>query len=68
LLINAQDDPFLSTSCFPYKEADESDFFHLETPKKGGHVGFVSATGINGVYWHETRIIAFLSKQLATVK
>lgn len=68
LLINAQDDPFLTTSCFPYKEAKESIFFHLETPKKGGHVGFVSSTGINGVYWHETRIIAFLSKQLATVK
>jgi predicted alpha/beta-fold hydrolase len=68
LLINAQDDPFLTPSCFPYKEAEESAFLHLETPKKGGHVGFVSTTGINGVYWHETRIIKFLAEQLTAIK
>jgi predicted alpha/beta-fold hydrolase len=60
LLINAQDDPFLTPSCFPFKEAEANKYFHLETPKKGGHVGFVSSNLLGGIYWHEKRALAFL--------
>ena len=42
LLINAQDDPFLRTpSCFPYAQASRNRQVYLETPPRGGHVGFV---------------------------
>ncbi len=62
LLINALDDPFLAGACFPYEAAEKSDFFHLETPKYGGHVGFVMFRN-NGEYWHETRAASFVRDQ-----
>jgi predicted alpha/beta-fold hydrolase len=64
LLINAQDDPFLTPSCFPFKEAEASKYFHLETPIKGGHVGFVSNILLSGNFWHEKRSLEFLWKQI----
>jgi len=42
LVLNALNDSFLSKDCYPYKEAEENPFLYLETPAKGGHVGFVS--------------------------
>jgi len=60
LLINALDDPFLTKKCFPFEIANASKTLFLETPKKGGHMGFLSKTGINGIYWHEQRVIDFL--------
>lgn len=62
LIINALDDPFLTSNCFPYKIAETSDFLFLETPHKGGHVGFLSKTGIHGIYWHEQRAIEFITE------
>jgi len=62
LLINALDDPFLTPSCFPYEQAKSSEYLFLETPKKGGHVGFVSSLFLGGVYWHEKRVLEFLSE------
>lgn len=59
LLINAQDDPFLTKSCFPIKEAQASQHFHLETPTKGGHVGFVQFNK-ECRYWSEARTCQFL--------
>ena len=59
LLINALDDPFLSHSCFPFNEANESQNFHLITPKYGGHVGFISK---GDFYWSEYEILNFLEK------
>ncbi len=57
-LINALNDPFLTESCFPFKEAKANPNFHLETPKHGGHVGF---KGIGkGKYWIEDRIFWIL--------
>ena len=62
LLISALDDPFLTSNCFPYQIAKESDCLFLETPAKGGHVGFLSKTGINGIYWHEKRAMEFIKE------
>ena len=59
LLINALDDPFFPEECYPYEAAANSDYFHLETPRWGGHVGFVIFHN-NGEYWHETRVAQFI--------
>jgi uncharacterized protein len=60
LLVNALDDPFLPPACYPYDEARRSAFLFLETPRTGGHVGFISR-GDNGEYWTESRAVGFLS-------
>jgi predicted alpha/beta-fold hydrolase len=60
LLINALDDPFLAPECFPYEEAAQSRYFYLETPRDGGHVGFVTF-GEQG-YWSEKRALAFINE------
>ncbi|RPE13109.1 alpha/beta fold hydrolase [Chitinophaga lutea] len=58
LLINALDDPFLGRGSFPYEEAEQNPFFHLETPATGGHVGFVTFSGKH--YWSERRAFQFI--------
>jgi predicted alpha/beta-fold hydrolase len=58
LLLNALDDPFLGPECFPRKEAHESDFLFLETPRHGGHVGFLEGLRSPG-RWSEGRGIDF---------
>jgi predicted alpha/beta-fold hydrolase len=60
LLINALDDPFLAPECFPYEEAAQSSHFYLETPRYGGHVGFV--TFGEPEYWSEKRAFAFIDQ------
>ncbi len=60
LLINAQNDPFLSEACFPVQTAREHPNFYLEMPESGGHVGFVSFNP-EGIYWSEQRTISFLN-------
>ena len=57
-LINALDDPFLSDSCFPIREAKENSNFFLMTPFHGGHVGFISK---GAFYWSEIQILNFLN-------
>lgn len=59
LLVNAQDDPFLSRSCFPRAEAAVSEHLFLEMPRWGGHVGFMQP-GSNNRYWSDARAVAFL--------
>ncbi len=61
LLVNAENDPFLGPECFPYEEARASSHFHLEAPKGGGHLGFVTF-GKGGEYWSEWRAKEFLGK------
>lgn len=56
LLLNAQNDSFLTTSCFPYSIAKASKYLFLETPNYGGHVGFVLN---GGVYYNEKRALEF---------
>jgi len=57
LLVNAQDDPFLSEACFPRALADANPCFHLEAPEHGGHVGFVTLG--SDAYWSERRAVEF---------
>ncbi len=59
LLINAQDDPFLTESCYPYEVAASSEKLSLLTPRYGGHCGFWMS---GGVYYHEQESGAFLRK------
>ena len=56
LLLNAKNDSFLTPSCFPYDIARKSAFVHLETPKYGGHVGFVTK---DNIYYNEKRALEF---------
>lgn len=60
LLINALDDPFLPSECFPIESARANPNFHLEMPERGGHLGFVAFNSLNE-YWTETRAIEFLA-------
>ena len=57
-ILNAQNDSFLSESCYPYKQAKENPMIYLETPKFGGHVAFVD----NSIYYSEKQSIAFLKQ------
>lgn len=50
LLVQAQDDPFLSPVCFPTQAAAVNPALRLLTPAYGGHVGFVSS---GDEYWSE---------------
>jgi predicted alpha/beta-fold hydrolase len=59
LLINARDDPFLTPSCYPIEQAQNSDTFHLEIPQQGGHIGFIQFNQ-GRAYWSEQRTLEFL--------
>lgn len=61
LMVNAQNDPFLTPSCFPVTEAMSNPSLFLETPLYGGHVGFVTKDRDN-VYWSEQRAETFLKE------
>src|SRR5690606_10409434 len=49
LLINAENDPFLSETCFPEKISDQSEYFYFIKTKFGGHAGFTG--GKDQPYW-----------------
>ena len=57
LIVNAADDPFLSSGCFPRSLAMQSRLLTLEIPVHGGHVGFVSSNP--QCYWSESRAVEF---------
>jgi uncharacterized protein len=61
LLITALDDSFLADNCYPIDFAASSDLFHLEMPKFGGHLGFMSPDR-EGVLWTENRAFEFYKK------
>ncbi len=63
MLINAQDDPFLSADCYPYRFSDEHPYFELVAPKHGGHVGFYTK---GKVFWHEKLIADFFRAENKT--
>ena len=62
LLINALDDTFLTPSCFPYEIAHENPNFYLQTPKNGGHLGFMSPD-TEGYLWTERRTWEFVNNK-----
>lgn len=57
LVMNALNDSFLSSECYPVKEAKNNPNLHLEMPKYGGHVGFIQK---NKVYYNEQRALEFV--------
>ncbi len=61
LLINALDDPFLPESCYPYKELKHHPFVDLETPKHGGHLGFILSLR-NQTCWYPQRILTYFNE------
>ena len=62
LLINAQDDPFMPISSYPFEEAEQNPNFYFESPQYGGHVGFAERLNVQATLWHEDRIIEFLHR------
>ena len=60
LLVIAKNDPFMSASCFPTKEAEMNSNLYLEMPKHGGHVGFPVKDYQHS--WMEIRALAFVKK------
>lgn len=61
LVLNALNDPLLEGECYPYELARNRSNLFLETPSKGGHVGFAQR-GKEFVY-SEERSLAFLEEQ-----
>jgi predicted alpha/beta-fold hydrolase len=59
LLVNARDDTFLSPACYPVGLAEKQRHLYLETPRWGGHVGFVSQVEATA-YWPEKRAYEFV--------
>ncbi|WP_178988170.1 YheT family hydrolase [Winogradskyella schleiferi] len=59
LIINALNDSFLSTACYPVKEAKHNPNLYLEMPKYGGHVGFIDK---KNVYYNERRALEFVKE------
>ncbi|MEZ4827131.1 MAG: hypothetical protein R3C61_12770 [Bacteroidia bacterium] len=64
LLVNAQNDPFLTPACFPEEEARNSRYFYMETPHDGGHVGFYTPGKAN-IYWSELRALHFTEETMS---
>jgi len=64
LLIQSQDDPFMSADIIPSKQ-ELSASVSLELTVAGGHVGFMQSGGLFKFnYWLDSRIPAFLIQQL----
>jgi len=59
LVLNAQNDPFLSPSCYPRQLAQQLDQVHFEFPIHGGHVGFMQSDSRQAFY-SETRAVEFI--------
>jgi uncharacterized protein len=59
LLLNALDDPFLTTESMPFADAERSASLTFEAPAHGGHAGFLDLA--NGLQrWSERRTVEFL--------
>jgi hypothetical protein len=59
LILNALNDTFLTETCYPNAIAEDNPFIYLETPKHGGHVGFILP---GKVYYNEFRAAEFFLK------
>jgi uncharacterized protein len=63
LIVNAQNDPFLSELCYPITTLKNHPCIKFENPQYGGHVGFAQFNK-NGLYWSEERALSFLTKDI----
>jgi predicted alpha/beta-fold hydrolase len=63
LVLNAQNDPFLTEKCFPIKLAKTLESVYFEFPKQGGHVGFASNSS-SIPYYSESRAVEFIASVL----
>ncbi len=59
LIINAQNDPFLSKECFPFEKIKTLEKVYFQAPKMGGHCGFYP-DDYQGVLWSEKRALAWI--------
>ncbi|AEI48034.1 YheT family hydrolase [Runella slithyformis] len=59
LICNAQNDPILNDDCAPKALAEKHRHIFVETPKTGGHVGFLVKN--DEFTWAERRALTFLS-------
>ena len=64
LLVNAKDDTFLSSACYPTKAALQSKNFYLEITDYGGHCGFIQSFKTQENTWLEKRISSFISEKI----
>ena len=60
LLVNADNDPFLTDTCFPKQQAEASSNFYLEIVHNGGHVGFEEKE-TSDINWLEKRVLRWLN-------
>lgn len=59
LIINAKNDSFLGTLCYPEQEAKENPSLYLKMPVYGGHVGFY---GEQNISYTEKMAVKFLQE------
>lgn len=59
LIVNAQNDPFLSEECFPFEKIKSMEKVYFQAPKMGGHCGFYPAD-YQGVLWSEKRALEWV--------
>lgn len=65
LIVNAQNDPFLSNKCYPGEVLSSHEFVFLEAPSAGGHVGFMPrGAQANDDYWSEKRAVSFATESI----
>ncbi|MBL7870882.1 MAG: alpha/beta fold hydrolase [Cyclobacteriaceae bacterium] len=65
LLVNALNDPFLPDACYPLELANKHPHLYLETPARGGHVGFSLPRSSES--WMERRAYEFAENLCASL-
>ncbi|MBV6646163.1 MAG: alpha/beta hydrolase [Cyclobacteriaceae bacterium] len=65
LIANALNDPMLEGGCYPSDLASSNSHIYLETPAKGGHVGFTLSQ--KPYSWMEYRSDQFIKETLAII-
>jgi uncharacterized protein len=60
LIVNAQNDPFLSKDCYSIDKLSNHSFVKLEIPLYGGHCGFWQK-GYTNFLWSELRALEFVN-------
>jgi uncharacterized protein len=59
LLLVAQDDPMIPFRSFELAKLSANPRIILETPRHGGHCGFIARSGSGERFWAEARIVEF---------